>query len=340
VDRTAVLRNLINTGGRIAALGFDESRELEDILADADRQLGQVVDRRALKASAPLQEVVDSYYAYLERLQDGGAAVAGLSTGLIDLDAMTGGLQRSDLIILAARPGVGKSALALSIARNIAERGDAVGYVSLEMNRDLLIQRLAAQETGIDALRLRTGKLTQAELVALFDALGRLASLPIYVDDTSGITMSELRSRARRMAIEQGIQLLVVDYLQLVNGSTGKRSENRTQEVGNVSRGLKQIARELDIPVIAISSLSRAVESRSNRRPELSDLRESGDIESDADIVAFLYREELYDQDTDQKGMAELIIKKHRSGPLGTVTLFFDARTTRFRDLAPYMATA
>ncbi|MDP9309386.1 MAG: replicative DNA helicase [Chloroflexota bacterium] len=340
VERTAVLRRLIQAGGKIAALGFDETDDVEQTLDAAEQELFNVSQRRGIQGFVPLSQVVDQYYEYLSEVQDRGPEMAGLPTGFIDFDRMTGGLHKSDLLILAARPGVGKSSFAMTMAFNMAmQHRTPVGVFALEMGRDQLLQRLLATHTGIDSQKLRTGRITTGELTTLMDAMGQLSAAPIYIDDTPGVTVNELRSKSRRLQAEHGLEVLIIDYLQLMSGS-GKRNDNRVQEVSEISRSLKSLARELNIPVIALSQLSRAVEGRTSHVPVLADLRESGSIEQDADLVMFIYREEMYDKDTDKKGIAEIHIAKHRNGPLGTVSLFFDQRTTRFRDLAPYHSPA
>lgn len=336
VERTAVLRRLIQAGGKIAALGYDETDDVEQTLDAAEQELFSISQRRGIQGFVPLAQVVDQYYEYLSEVQERGPEMTGLATGFVDFDRMTGGLHKSDLLILAARPGVGKSSFAMTIAFNIAMQQRApVGVFALEMGRDQLLQRLLATHTGIDSQKLRTGRISTQELQLLMDAMGQLSSAPIYIDDTPGVTVNELRSKTRRLQAEHGLDVLIIDYLQLMSGS-GRRNDNRVQEVSEISRSLKALARELNIPVIALSQLSRAVEGRTSHVPVLADLRESGSIEQDADLVMFIYREEMYDKDTDKKGIAEIHIAKHRNGPLGAVSLFFDQRTTRFRDLAPY----
>jgi replicative DNA helicase len=338
VERTAVLRRLIQAGGKIAALGYAEAEEVEQTLDAAEQELFAVSQRRGIQGFVALAQVIDQYYEFLSEMQERGPEMSGIPTGFIDFDRMTGGLHKSDLLILAARPGVGKSSFAMTIAFNIAmQHKTPVGVFALEMGRDQLLQRLLATHTGIDSQKLRTGRISTGELTTLMDAMGQLAAAPIYIDDTPGVTVNELRSKARRLQAEHGLEVLIIDYLQLMSGS-GKRGDNRVQEVSEISRSLKALARELNIPVIALSQLSRAVEGRTSHVPVLADLRESGSIEQDADIVMFIYREEMYDKDTDKKGIAEIHIAKHRNGPLGSVSLFFDQRTTRFRDLAPYHA--
>lgn len=336
VERTAVLRRLIQAGGKIAALGFDETDDVERTLDQAEQELFSVSQRRGVQDFVPLSQIIDQYLEYLNDVQERGYEVGGIPTRFVDFDRLTGGLHKSDLLILAARPGVGKSSFALSIAHNMAmQNRSSIGIFSLEMGREQLLQRLLSTFTGIDAQRLRTGRISTQDLQVLVDAMGQLAAAPIYIDDTPGLSVNELRSKARRLQAERGLDLLIVDYLQLMSAS-GRRNDNRVQEVSEISRSLKNLARELSIPVLALSQLSRAVEGRTSHVPMLSDLRESGSIEQDADIVMFIYREEMYDKDTDKKGIAEIHVAKHRNGPVGVVNLFFDTKTTRFRDLAPY----
>lgn len=332
VERTALLRKLIDAGGKIAALGYDEQDDLESTLDRAEQTLFEVSQRRSTQDFVHIGQVVDSYYEQINYLQEHRGEVVGVPTGFRDLDEITGGFQRSDLIILAARPSVGKTSCAMSIAYNVATMHQAtVGVFSLEMSREQLVQRLLAMDTGIDTHKLRTGHVRESELQTVMEAMGRLSAAPIYIEDTPGLSVMEVRSKARRLQSQAGVDLLVIDYLQLMQG---RRSDNRVQEVSEISRGLKALARELNVPVIALSQLSRAVEGRQSHVPMLSDLRESGSIEQDADIVMFIYREELYDRETDKKGIAELHIAKHRNGPVGVVPMRFDASTTRFMDLS------
>jgi replicative DNA helicase len=336
VERTAVLRRLIEAGGKISAMGYDESVDLESTLDKAESELFGVSQRRSTQDFVPIGQIVNQLFTQIESLQERRGEVAGVATGYTDLDELTGGLQPSDLIILAARPSVGKTSLALSLAYNVAFLANAtVGVFSLEMSRDQLVQRILAMHTSIDMQRLRTGNLRADELNLAFEGMGVLSELPIYIEDTPGLSITEVRAKARRLHAETGVDLLMIDYLQLMSG---RRSDNRVQEVSEISRGLKALARELNVPVIALSQLSRAVEGRQSHVPMLSDLRESGAIEQDADIVMFIYREELYDKETDKKGIAEIHIAKHRNGPLGIIPLRFEARTTRFRNLERYRA--
>jgi replicative DNA helicase len=335
VERTSVLRRLISAGGEIAALGYSEDKETAQVLDKAEQLLFAISQRTSTKDFASIEQVLNEYYDRIEAIQHSPGSVIGVPSGFHDMDEVTGGLQKSDLIIMAARPGVGKTSLSLGIAHNAAARGSRVGVFSMEMSREQLVQRLLAVETGVDSQRLRLGYLNDEEWQLVSDAIGRMAQMPIFIDDSAGLTIHEVRSKARRLEAESGVDLLVIDYLQLMQG-TSRRDGNRVQEVSEISRGLKVLARELNIPVIACAQLSRAVESRTNHVPMLSDLRESGSIEQDADIVMFIHREEMYNPDTEKKGIAEIHIAKHRNGPLTTIPLRFFNRTTKFADLEVY----
>lgn len=335
VERTAVLRRLFQAGGKIAQLGMKDVDDVALVLDQAEQELFAVSEKRRTTDFVAVAHVGDQYIEHLDAVQTGEKLGHGIPTGYIDYDRMTGGLHNSDLLILAARPGVGKSSFAMSIAFNIAkDQAAAVGVFSLEMGKEQLFQRLLATHTGIDSQRIRSGRINQDEIQVVVNAVNYIGGLPIYIDDTAGITAHELRSKARKLQAEHGLDVLIVDYLQLMSGS-GK-NDNRVQEVSEISRSLKNLARELNIPVIALSQLSRAVEGRTSHVPVLADLRESGSIEQDADQVMFIYREEMYDKDTDKKGIAEIHIAKHRNGPLGVVSLYFDSRTTRFKNLDTY----
>lgn len=334
VERTATLRRLIDAGAEIITIGYDEASEVEDALDRSERAIFNVSQKRTLRDFVAIGEVLEHYFDKLDTIQQHRGEVVGVPTGYADLDKLTGGLQRSDLVILAARPAVGKTSFQLGIAHAAAVKyGKKVGIFSLEMSAEQLVQRLLSMETGVDSHRLRLGFIDDTEWDQISRAFGRLAEAAIYIDDTPGISVMELRSKARRLLAEQGLDLVIVDYLQL---AAGRRSENRVQEISDISRGLKGLARELNIPVLALSQLSRAVESRADHRPMLSDLRESGSIEQDADIVMFIYREDVYDKETDKKGIAEVIVAKHRNGPTDTVHLRFFERTARFADLELY----
>jgi replicative DNA helicase len=338
VERTATLRRLITAGADIVNIGYDASIDVEEAIDRAERALFDVSQRRTTRDFVPIGQILERYFDKLDFIQQNRGDVVGVPTGYADIDKLTGGLQKSDLVILAARPSVGKTALQLGFAHSAAVRhGKTVAIFSLEMSGEQLVQRLLSMETGVDSHRLRLGYIDDSEWEQISRAFGRLAEASIFIDDTAGISVMELRSKARRLLAEHGLDLIVVDYLQLMQG---RRSENRVQEISDISRGLKGLARELDVPVLALSQLSRAVESRHDHRPLLSDLRESGSIEQDADIVMFIYRDEVYDPDTDKKGIAEIIVAKHRNGPTDTVHLRFFDRTARFADLELYREPA
>jgi replicative DNA helicase len=334
VERTATLRRLIDAGATIVSIGYQDGVETEDALDAAERAIFDVSQRRSTRDFQSISDVLDRFFDQIDYMQQHRGSFVGVPTGFTDLDQLTGGLQKSDLVIVAARPSVGKTAFALGMAYGAAvQHGKTVGVFSLEMSAEQLVQRLLATETGVDSHRLRLGQIDDHEWDRISRAFGKLAEAKIYIDDSSGLNVMELRSKARRLQAEQGVDLIIVDYLQLMHS---RRSENRVQEISEISRGLKGLARELNVPVVALSQLSRAVESRSDHRPMLSDLRESGSIEQDADIVMFIYRDEVYDPNTEKKGIAELIVAKHRNGPVGTVNLRFFDKTARFADLELY----
>ena len=336
VARTATLRRLIDAGTAIVGIGYQDSVETEDALDAAERALFNVTQQRSTKDFQSIDEVIDRFFDQLEFLQTNRDQLVGVPTGFTDLDSLTGGFQRSDLLILAARPSMGKTAFSLGMAYGAAvKHGRTVGIFSLEMSAEQLVQRLLATETGIDSHRIRLGAINDREWDEISRAFGRLSEAKIFIDDSANAGIMDVRSKARRLQAEHGLDIVIVDYLQLMSG---RRSENRVQEISEISRGLKGLARELNVPVVALSQLSRAVESRADHRPMLSDLRESGSIEQDADIVMFIYREEKYDEHSDKKGIAEIIIAKHRNGPVGSVNLRFFEATARFADLEMYRA--
>jgi replicative DNA helicase len=331
VERCAVLRRLIAAGGQIAAIGYETPEDVDEGLSRAEELIFAISQRRVTRDFIPLKEVTSEYFDRLSRLRAIHGEVIGVPTGFRDLDSILGGLQRSDLVILAARPTAGKTSLALTIAYNAGvQQGIPVGLFSLEMSREQLVQRLLAIDTGLDSQRLRRGMLNDEEFQRVSESMGGLAEAPIFLDDTPSTPINEMRSKARRLQAEQAVELIIVDYLQLIQG---RRTENRVQEISEISRSLKGLARELDVPVLALSQLSRAVEHRSPHIPVLADLRDSGSIEQDADVVMFIYREEMYDVDTDKPGIAEIIVAKHRNGPTGKTYLRFFQETTRFGDL-------
>jgi len=334
VERSAIMRRLIDAAGRIAQLAWqDEAETVQETIDRAEAAMYDALGNRGRRDLLSLREILDAYFEKIEEIQAHRAGQLGTPTGFVDLDRLLGGLQPSDLCVVAGRPGMGKTSWLLSVADQLAiERELTVAVFSLEMSSEQLAQRLLASRTGISTKDLRLGQIRDDELELLMRAIGELSGAPLYIDDTPGLTPFEMRAKARRLGAERGLDLVIVDYLQLMH--SGSRSENRVQEIGFISRSLKAMARELRVPVIAASQLSRAVESRADRRPQLSDLRESGAIEQDADMVLFLYRDEIYNPDTDRKGIAEVTVAKHRHGPTGTVELVFIPHETRFADLA------
>ena len=333
VTRAALLRSLIVSGGKIAALGYDERTDEEEAIANAYKVLDDATRRPAVDdALLPLAAVVDVRYAEVSSAVERGEQLqTGVPTGLRDFDHHTGGLHKSDLIVVAARPSVGKSSWALTVAKHIAEAGCRVDIFSLEMSREQNLDRLIAMRTGINLMDVRQLAVDQDGLAAYMKALGWAHSLPIAIDDQPALTLHDLRTRLlRRQAQEGPPSVVMVDYLGLMRVP---KSKSRYDEVSEIARGLKNLAKELNVPVVAFSQLSRAVEGRTSHVPMLSDLRESGEIEQAADVVAFIYREELYDRESDKKGIAELHIAKHRHGPVGVIPMRFDAATTQFLDL-------
>ena len=330
VEEAAIRRRLISAASDIAQLAYQEGQDIGEVLDRAEQSLFAISQRRITRDLVPIQEVVRPFYDRIEYLYTHQGEPLGVPTGFIDLDKLLGGLQKSDLIIVAARPGVGKTSLCLSIARNAARLGKHVAIFSLEMSAEQVVQRLVSAETGIDAQRLRLGQLREEEWPLLVQATGVLSELPIFIDDTPAISALQLRTKARRIHAEYGLDLIVVDYLQLMTSDV--RVENRVQEVSYISRMLKSLARELDVPVLAVSQLSRAVEQRTDKRPVLADLRESGSLEQDADVVMFIYREEMYKPETEKQHIADIIVAKHRHGPTKTVQLFFREQLAQFLD--------
>lgn len=333
VREKALLRRLIETGTRIARIGYDEGEDARAALDRAESLLYQVSQSGISSEYAQLRDLLNESFERIERLAENRSEVTGLATGFNDLDRVTAGLQDQNLIIIAARPSMGKSSLALNICEYVtAELRRPAIVFSLEMSKIEIVNRLLASQARIDTKRLQTGRLEDADWRKLGDALGRLSEAPLFIDDTPSITMLEIASKCRRLKQRHGLDLVVVDYLQLM--SAHRHVENRVQEVSQLSRGLKMLAKELDIPVLALSQLSRNPENRTDKRPLLADLRESGSIEQDADVVGFIYRDEVYDEDSPDKGTAELIIAKHRNGPTRTVRLAFLGHLTKFANLA------
>jgi replicative DNA helicase len=336
VEQTAVRRRLLDAVSDIARLAYDEKLPIEQVVDKSEKALFGVSQQRTTRDLQPIQEVLQRYYDRVEYLYAHRGEPMGVPTGFHDMDRLLGGFQRSDLLILAARPGVGKTSLMLTFALKAAQKGRCVCVFSLEMSAEQLVQRMVAQISRIDAQRLRLGQLHDDEWPRFADAIGHLSELPIYIDDTPSISVLQLRTKTRRLASEHRLDMVFVDYLQLMDADI--RSDNRVQEVSYISRSLKGIARELDIPLMTASQLSRAVEQRTDKHPVLSDLRESGSLEQDADIVMFIYRDELYNENTEMPNIAEIVIAKHRSGPTGTVQLYFNKRLTQFLDAATHIA--
>ncbi len=336
VEEKALLRQLINAATNIASQGYEGSEEVSSILDTAEKTILSVSSRRLGGEFTPIKSIIFDAFNKIEQLYASKGSITGLSTGFKDLDRLTSGLQPSDLILIAARPSMGKTAFVLNIAQHIGiKEKKAVAFFSLEMSKEQLVQRMLCAESTIDSQRLRIGELEANDWTKLVSGADRLSAAPIFIDDTAGITVMEMRSKARRLKIEYDLQLIIIDYLQLMQGSSkGKGSENRQQEISEISRSLKGLAREIGVPVIALSQLSRSVESRQVKKPMLSDLRESGSLEQDADIVAFLYRDDYYNPDSEQKNITEVIIAKHRNGPVDTIQLFFHKQFTKFSDLS------
>lgn len=331
VERTALRRRLLTAASDIAQLAYEEADDIDQTIDSAEQALFGVSQRRVSRDMLPISEAIRNYYDRIEYLYEHRGEPLGIPTGFFDLDKMLGGLQKSDLIIIAARPGVGKTSLMLNVALNAARKyHQRVAIFTLEMSNEQIVQRLVSGETSIDSQRLRSGELDADEWGLFVQATSALSETSIYVDDTPSISALQLRTKARRLYAEFGLDLIIIDYLQLMTGDN--RSENRVQEISYLSRALKALARELNVPVLVASQLSRAVEQRSDKKPVLSDLRESGSIEQDADIVMFIYREDVYDENSPRKNIAELLIAKHRNGPTGSIELYFERNLTQFRN--------
>lgn len=330
VRRAALRRALAEIGAKVAALA-DENRDVGELIADAQAHLLRLTERATPLAGVALADAMDDYWAELQELLGSQGQMRGVQTGFADINTMTGGWQKDDLLILAARPGAGKSSLALMLALNAALADTSVAFFSIEMPAEQLAQRAIAVESGVDAQRLRLGTVTDGDLDAVRAAMVRLAPLPVTIYDTPALTLVELRAHCLRQRAAGGLGFVIVDYLQLMRVANGGKGDNRQVEVAAISRGLKGLARELGVPVLALAQLNRAVEGRASHTPQLSDLRESGAIEQDADMVMFIHREEMYDEAA-AKGVADLIVAKHRNGPLGRVQLRFWHQTTRFGD--------
>lgn len=333
VEEKSLLRRLIRTATGIAQDGYSREDEVTTLLGEAEKSILEVAQRKNAGAFHNIKDVLVRTYDNIELLNNRKGDVTGIATGFSELDRMTAGFQRNDLIIVGARPSVGKTAFALNIAQNVATKtGENVAIFSLEMGAEQLVMRMLCAEGNINAQNLRTGALTDEDWGKLTMAMGSLSNAGIFIDDTPGVRIGEIRSKCRRLKQEHGLGMVLIDYLQLIQGD-GRSGENRQQEVSEISRTLKQLARELEVPVIALSQLSRGVEQRQDKRPMMSDIRESGSIEQDADIVAFLYRDDYYDKETENKNIIEIIIAKQRNGPVGTVQLAFVKEYNKFVNL-------
>ena len=333
VQEKAVLRRLIRVNEEIANTCYAGTSPTDEILENTEKQIFQVLQRRGGADFMPIREIVLQALDRIEAASRNRGSVTGIATGFIDLDYKTSGFQKSDLILIAARPSMGKTALVLNMAEYMAFRSNlSVAVFSLEMSREQLVNRLFSMESRVDAQLLRNGNLSDSDWSNLIESAGIIGSSKLIIDDTPGISISELRSRCRKYKLEYDLDIIMIDYLQLMQGSS-RRSESRQQEISEISRALKGIARELQVPVVALSQLSRAVEQRPDHRPMLSDLRDSGAIEQDADIVMFIYREDYYNHDTEKKDIAEIIIAKQRNGPIGTIELTWMPKYTKFGNL-------
>lgn len=332
VSQKSLRRRLIKASQDIVGLGYDEGRSLQELVEEAETKLFEVSQRHVKQDITSIETILSESFDRLDELHKDKGKIRGVPTGFKDMDNILAGLQRSDLFILAARPSMGKTAFSLNLAHNVAVKAkEAVLVFSLEMSKEQLVDRMLSMESGVDAWALRTGNLTDDDFEKLGQAMGTLSEAQIYIDDTPSITVSDLRTKARREAHLRPLGLIIVDYLQLMSGGSRFGGDgNRVQEISEISRGLKAIARELNVPLIALSQLSRSVESRHPQIPQLADLRESGSIEQDADVVAFIYREEYYNPETDRKNLTDIFIKKHRNGPTGAVELYFDREKQRF----------
>lgn len=335
VAEKSLRRKLIQASQEINNLGYKESGSLQSVIEDAESRLFQVSQKHISQDVVSLEQVLSESFERLDELHKDKGTIRGIPTGYKDLDGYLAGLQKSDLIVLAARPSMGKTAMVLNLAHNVAlGSSQPVLIFSLEMGKEQLVDRMLARESNVDAWALRTGNLNDSDFEKIAHAMGTLSEAQIYIDDTPSITVSDLRTKARREAHQRPLGMIVVDYLQLMSGGTRFGSEgNRVQEISEISRGLKGVARELNVPVVALSQLSRSVESRSPQIPQLADLRESGSIEQDADVVMFLYREEYYNPETERKNVMDVFIKKHRNGPTGGIELYFDREKQRIRSI-------
>ncbi len=326
----ALLRRLITTANEVVGMAYNEVDNPNEILDKAEQKIFNVSEKHFKGTFTPLKNILTESFDKIDELHKDKDSLRGVPTGFKNLDNILAGLQSSDFIVIAGRPSVGKTAFSLGIAHNVAVKSQIpVAIFSLEMSKEQLVDRLLASEAGIDSWKLRTGNLDDNDFLKINHAYGALSEAPLFIDDSSIVNVLEMRTKARRLQAEHGLGLIIIDYLQLMSGGTGYSSENRVQEVSAISRSLKSLARELNVPVIALSQLSRAVEARPSKIPMLSDLRESGSIEQDADVVMFVYREEIYDEDTERKNITDILVRKHRNGPIGQTELFFNKETQR-----------
>ena len=326
---------MIKTANEIIELGYDQTENVEDIMERAEKKIFDIMQKKNQKGYSAIKDVLIESFTKLEELYNQKKRITGVPTGFIELDYKTAGLHGSDLILLAARPAMGKTAFALNIAANAAIKSKVpVAIFNLEMSSEQLVNRILCIESMVDSNKIRTGKLEEEDWVKLAETVGPLSEAQIFIDDTPGISITEIRTKCRKLKMEKDIGLIIIDYIQLIQKSQGSRSASREQEISEISRSLKILAKELNVPVIALSQLSRAVEQRPDHRPMLSDLRESGAIEQDADIVMFLYRDDYYNKDSEDKDLTEVIIAKHRGGSNGTIKLLWMGQYTKFANLA------
>lgn len=337
VKEKSELRRLIKAANEIIEEGYDPTENIDDIMNSAEKKIFNIMQDKDQKSYSPIKDVLIDAFTELEQLYNQKQHITGVPTGFIDLDYKTAGLHNSDLILIAARPAMGKSAFALNIATNAALKAKVPAVLfSLEMSKEQMVNRILCSEAMVDSNKVRTGKIDDDDWIKLADTMGDLSEAPIYIDDTPGISINEIRAKCRKLKLEKNIGLVVIDYLQLVQGSSKRAQGSREQEISEISRSLKILAKEINVPVIALSQLSRAPEQRPDHRPMLSDLRESGAIEQDADIVMFLYRDDYYNEDSEDKGLAEVIVAKHRAGSTGTVKLVWLGNYTKFANMERY----
>lgn len=337
VKEKSELRRLIKAANEIIEQGYDPTENIDDIMNSAEKKIFNIMQDKDQKSYSPIKDVLIDAFTELEQLYNQKQHITGVPTGFIDLDYKTAGLHNSDLILIAARPAMGKSAFALNIATNAALKAKVPAVLfSLEMSKEQMVNRILCSEAMVDSNKVRTGKIDDDDWIKLADTMGDLSEAPIYIDDTPGISINEIRAKCRKLKLEKNIGLVVIDYLQLVQGSSKRAASSREQEISEISRSLKILAKEINVPVIALSQLSRAPEQRPDHRPMLSDLRESGAIEQDADIVMFLYRDDYYNEDSEDKGLAEVIVAKHRAGSTGTVKLVWLGNYTKFANMERY----